>query len=146
MRAKYFLLMLGISLLVSCSKDLTVAQQIIGTINEMEAHAEAGERRPFMNFVDDTFSGQQNALNKEEFRRFMVLQWNVNQRLHAQLGPIQVSETGPDTAEARFSGLITGGRGLIPERGQLYEFQTTWTRDDGDWLLTAAEWKTIRDS
>ena len=146
MRAKYFFLCLVFPLLFSCSKEQTVEQQIIGTIIEMEALAEAGERRPFMKFVDDDFSGQQNALNKEEFRRFMVLQWNVNQRLHAQLGPIHVNSTGSDTAQAKFSGLITGGRGLIPERGQLYEFHTTWVRTGGDWLLASAEWKGIRDT
>ncbi|MFT5139887.1 MAG: hypothetical protein ACI9H8_000271 [Lysobacterales bacterium] len=145
MKIKYFFICLVFPLLFSCSKEQTIEQQIIGTINEIEALAEAGERRKFMKLVDDDFSGQRNVLNKEEFRRLMVLQWNINRRLHAQLGPIHVNSAGPDTAQANFSGLITGGRGFIPERGQFYEFQTTWVRSGGDWLLASAQWKAISD-
>ena len=43
------------------------------------------------------------------------------------------------TSDGRYA-LITGGRGIIPERGQLYEISTLWIRDGNDWLLLKAEW------
>ena len=131
-------------LLASCAEELTLEQQIIGTINEMEAFAEAGERRSFMAMVTEDFSGQLKTLTKEEFRRFMILQWNVNLRLHAALGPIHVRSLGEGMAVADFNGLITGGRGWIPERGQLYKFRTTWLLNGSDWLLATAQWEPIR--
>jgi hypothetical protein len=130
--------------LFACGEELSVEQQIIRTINEMEALAEAGERRDFMEFVAGEFDGQLGRLTKEEFRRFMVLQWNENQRLNAQLGPISVTELGEGMAAADFSGLITGGRGLLPERGQMFNFETSWLMIDGQWQLVSAVWEPIR--
>ena len=143
MIARALMCILFVALTAACSEELSVEQQIIGTISKMEAHAEAGERRPFMNMVDDDFSGQQGILSWDEFQRFMIMQWNVNQRLHAQLGPISVFELGPDSAGADFQGLITGGRGLIPERGRFFQFNTTWVRSGGDWKLATARWTPV---
>jgi len=110
----------------------------------MEAHAEAGERGDFMDMVTGEFKGQLGALSKEEFNRLMIMQWNQHNRLHAQLGPIFVRDLGTDMASAEFKGLITGGRGLLPDSGEFYAFKTTWLREGGDWLLVSAEWEPAR--
>jgi hypothetical protein len=47
-------------------------------------------------------------------------------------------------AAADFSGLITGGRGLLPERGQMFNFETSWLMIDGQWQLVSAVWEPIR--
>ena len=127
-----------------CSEELSVEQQIIRTINQMEELAEAGERRDFMKFVAGDFEGQLGRLTKEEFRRFMILQWNENHRLNAQLGPINVRELGEGMAAADFSGLITGGRGLLPERGEMFSFETSWLKVDGQWQMISAIWEPVR--
>ena len=67
---------LTLFLLISCSGEPTVEQQIIATINEMKQLAEEGKRRPFMDMVAGDFNGQLGALTKDEFHRFMVFQWN----------------------------------------------------------------------
>ncbi len=128
----------------SCSEELTLEQQIIGTINEMELLAEEGDRRGFMRMVAEDFQGQLGVLDKRGFQRFMIMQWNVNRRLHFQLGPIHVRPVVDEMAEAEFSGLVTGGTGFLPERGQFFQFQTRWIRDGSNWLLAAAEWTPIR--
>jgi hypothetical protein len=129
--------------LAACKEELSVEQQIILTINEMETLAEAGERKKFMSHIAGEFNGQLGRMSKAEFNRFMIMQWNENQKLHAQLGPISVRETGPGTASAEFGGLITGGRGLLPERGQMLQFETSWILDDGEWLMETATWDPI---
>lgn len=45
---------------------------------------------------------------------------------------------------AHFRILVTGGAGLLPESGQLYEVETGWIRDGGDWLLDKAEWQPVQ--
>ena len=137
------LLVSALCLLVACGEELTVEQQIIRTINTMEALAEAGERGDFMDLVAGEFDGQLGRMTKEEFNRFMVMQWNENSKLHAQLGAITVRELGPGLATAEFPGLITGGRGLLPERGQLFEFTTRWILQDDQWLLVSASWDPV---
>jgi hypothetical protein len=137
--------LLASSLLFSCGGDeLTVEQQIIGAILEMERLAEAGERAAFMEMVAGEFDGQLGTLTRDEFHRFMLMQWNEHNRLHAQLFPISVRELGPGMAVAEFNALITGGRGLLPDSGELFSIRTRWVLEEGDWLLSSADWEPAR--
>ena len=143
MGRRYAGLLLSVLLMtgpLACSKPLTVEQQIIAVIREMEARIENGERRPFMSHVAEDFNGQNGLLNREELQRFVILQLNRHQRLHAQLMPIRVSETGDGAAAASFKALITGGPNWIPDSGQIYEFETRWIELDDEWLLQSASW------
>jgi hypothetical protein len=129
-----------IALLSGCARPLTVEQQIIAAIREMEVRIEAGERRQFMSHIADDFDGQNGRLTRQQLRGLVIYQLNRHQRLHAQLFPINVKETGEGTASATFSALITGGPGLIPSEGQLYEFETDWWYEGGEWKLASASW------
>jgi hypothetical protein len=130
-------------LLHACSKPLTVEQQIISVIREMETRIENGERRAFMSHVSAEFNGQNGQLNHAQLRAMVILQLNRHQRLHAQLFPIRVKETATDSATAEFRALITGGPRWLPESGQVFAFDTQWRKQDGDWLLHAATWTPV---
>lgn len=146
MRSRFtglFLALLLMPGLFSCSQPLTVEQQIIAVIREMEARIEAGERRPFMRHVADDFNGQNGRLGRDELRLLVIRQLNQYERLHAQLFPIHVSESGEKSAEASFRALITGGPGLIPESGQVYDFETHWLKQGDKWLLLRASWTPV---
>lgn len=129
--------------LFACSKPLTTQQQVIAVIRNMEAQIEEGERRPFMNHVADEFSGQNGQLNRDQLRGMVIYQLNRYQRLSAQLFPIRVTETGEGLATATFRALVTGGAGWLPENGQVYDFETHWTRQSGDWMLLKADWTPV---
>jgi len=34
----------------------------------------------------------------------------------------------------------TGGAGLLPERGQTWDFDSAWRRESGRWKVFNAEW------
>ena len=131
-------------LLVACGQELSVEQQIIATLRNMENAAEQGAHFEFMGYLADTFSGQQDTMNRREFHRFMIFQINKNRRLQAHFLPISVQEAGIDMANAQFQILVTGGGGLLPERGQLFAVKTFWQRIDGDWMLIRADWQAVR--
>lgn len=126
-----------------CSKPLTVEQQVISTIRNMEARIEENERRAFMEYIADDFSAQDGRMNRDQVRALVVFQLQRYQRLQAQLFPISVSETGTGTAEARFRALVTGGPGWIPDSGQVYDFETAWRQDGDEWLLVSANWDPV---
>jgi len=130
-------------LFVACSPPLSVEQQIIANIRDMEANIEAGERRPFIEHVAADFSGQDAAVNRDQLNALVLYHLHRHKRLHAQLLPIQVSSAEPDKAEARFRALITGGPGWLPDQGQVYEFATGWQRREDEWLLISARWKPV---
>jgi hypothetical protein len=123
-----------------CSEERTIEQQIIAVIRDMEAHIENGERRPFMQRVAEDFSGQNGVMNKQQVNAIVLYQLHRNQRVHAQLLPVHVTSDSPDLAEAKFSALVTGGPGLLPDQGQKFEFHTFWQRRDGEWKLVKADW------
>jgi hypothetical protein len=127
----------------ACSQPLTVEQQIIAGIREMEARVEDGQSLAFMQHVDKQFVGQNGALNHDQVRALLILQLKRYQRLQAQLFPIDVTPAGEDAATATFRALVTGGPNWIPESGQVYEFHTSWRKVDGDWLLLAADWTPV---
>lgn len=134
--------MLG--LLAGCGKKLTVEQQVIATIRNMEYAAEEGQHLEFMGYIADTFKGQQGSMDRREFHRFMIFQINQNRRLQAQLFPIYVRETGQQSATANFKILVTGGAGLLPDSGEFFRVETSWVLDSGDWLLDGADWEPLR--
>jgi hypothetical protein len=137
-----FLLLL-LAGLCACSQPLTLEQQIIATIREMEAKMEAGERRRFLGHISEDFTGQDGAMTREQVRALVVFQLNRHKSLQAQLFPIHVAESGEDTATADFRALVTGGPNWIPENGQVYDFETHWRLVDDEWYLYAANWTPV---
>jgi hypothetical protein len=135
-----FLLLAGLS---ACGESLTVEQQIIATIREMEAKIEAGERRPFMKHIAEDFKGQDGAMTREQVRAMVIFQLNRHKRLQAQLFPIHVRESGENSAVANFRALVTGGPNWIPDSGQVYDFETHWRLVEDEWLLVAASWTPV---
>ena len=129
--------------LTACSPQLTTEQRIIATIRAMEAKIEEGERRSFMQYFAEDFSGQNGAMNRAQVRSMVIFQLNRHKRLHAQLFPIQVLESGETEATANFSALVTGGPNWIPERGQVFDFETHWRLVDDTWYLHAADWTPV---
>jgi hypothetical protein len=136
--------LLAALMLVSCNDKLSVEQQVIATIRNMEVAAEEGLHLEFMGYVSDSFSGQQGSMDRREFHRFMIYQINQNRRLQAQFFPIYVQDSGEDSASANFRVLVTGGAGLLPESGQLFEVETQWLREGSSWGLTGASWEPVR--
>lgn len=134
---------IAVLLLAACGDELTVEQQVIATLRNMEYAAEEGQHLEFMTYVAESFGAQQGSMDRREFHRFMIFQINQNRRLQAQFFPIFVTETGEGTASAHFRILVTGGAGLLPESGQLFEVETSWLRDGGDWDLTEADWEPV---
>ena len=134
---------IAVMLLAACGDELTVEQQVIATLRNMENAAEEGQHLEFMTYVAESFGAQQGSMDRREFHRFMIFQINQNRRLQAQFFPIFVTQTGEGTASAHFRILVTGGAGLLPESGQLFEVETGWLRDGGDWDLTEADWEPL---
>jgi hypothetical protein len=127
----------------SCSQPLSVEQQVITVIRDMEASIEAGERRPFIARVDSGFTGQDTVMTRDQLNAMVLYQLNRHERVHVQLLPIQVTPVNPGEAAAHFDVLLTGGAGWLPDSGQVLKVVTGWRLVDGDWLLQTASWKPV---
>ena len=56
------------------------------------------------------------------------------------LGPLDL-EVREQQATVRFTAALTGGAGMLPESGQVYDVTTGWRLDEGEWQLVNANWK-----
>lgn len=130
-------------LLAACSKPLSVEQQIVNTIEQMESHVEAGESRAFIQYVHSDFRGQGGSLNRDQARSLVLLYFKRYQEIEARLFTIDVDDLGGNQALAKFRALVTGGVNWLPESGQMYAFETRWQLDGDDWLLLEANWRPI---
>ena len=135
------LVLLGLG---GCASELSLEQQIVATLESMEAQVEAGERRAFMGSVATDFRGQGGELNHDQLNGLLLYQLRRYQRVHAQLLAVSVQPAGLDEASASFQVLLTGGDGLLPENGQLYQVSSLWRFHDDKWLLQSAQWEPAR--
>jgi hypothetical protein len=139
----WYLVMVVAAVLLSCSPEPSVEQQVIGVIQDMEAQVEAGERRSFMEHVAADFIGQDPIMTHDQLSAMIMVELMRHQRVHVQVFPIQVTPTMPGEAEAYFKVLLTGGPGLLPDRGQMFNITSRWLEQDEEWLLQSARWEAV---
>lgn len=129
--------------LAGCGPGGSVEEQIEAQIAAMETAGEAGERGAFMGFVAEGFEAQGGTMTRDDFRRYMFIQFSQTRRIQAQRFPATIEVDGPNLARARFNALVTGGGNWLPEEGRLLAIETTWVLEDGDWLLWRADWRSV---
>lgn len=130
--------------LMACSSEFSLEQQITAKLRNMETHIEAGERRDFMAYVAKDFHGQGGEFNHDQLNGLLLYQLRRHKRVHVQMLPVRVLPAGVDEAEASFQVLLTGGEGWLPDSGQLYQVESLWRQRGGDWMLQSAHWKPVR--
>jgi hypothetical protein len=60
--------------------------------------------------------------------------------LGVHAGPLTV-EMQPGHATVRFQAALTGGDGgVLPEAARLYDVETGWRLEDGEWRLVSVAW------
>lgn len=127
--------------LTACGPGEPESEQIRAAIEQMETALESGERGTFMQPVAENFVGNQ-GMSRDQLNGLLLFYLRRYQDLNAQLGPVDINIYGqsePLSAEASFRAVVTGGSGLLPEDGRIFNIQTQW-RKDGDWQLVNAQW------
>jgi len=126
--------------LTGCSKP-PPEQALRETIGKLEQAALKKDGGEFFEYFADDFSGS-DGLDRESFRRYVQLVWLQNKDVGVQMGPLDV-KLMQDRATVDFTVALSGGQGLLPDRGQIYQVQTGWRMDGDDWRLISATWKPV---
>jgi hypothetical protein len=127
----------------ACSQPLSVEQQVIAVIREMESSIEKGDRSDFIAHIDENFTGQDPLMTRDQLNAFIIVQLYRHEQLQAQFMPIYVNPEETGEAEAHFKVLLTGGQGWLPDSGQMLNFDTRWHQKGGVWLLRSASWQLV---
>jgi hypothetical protein len=90
--------------------------------------------------VADDFTRESGAFGKQDARRVLAGAMLRNEKIQLSATVTEVRVEG-ERAFAKVRVIATGGAGLLPERGQTWEFDTAWRFAGGQWKVFNAEWR-----
>lgn len=110
------------------------------TIAAMQAAGENHKTAEVMDSVAADFAGPE-GMDRRQLNMFLVGVSMQNQKLGTSIGPLDIKIIG-DRATVKFTlGASGGAGGFLPDRAQIYNMETGWRMEGGDWKLISAEWK-----
>jgi hypothetical protein len=133
-----FVTMLG-GLFAACSRtepEKELLSTIAAMVQAIEQHRVSDALEP----VADDFTRESGAFGKQDVRRVLAGAMLRNEKIRLVATVTEVRIEG-DRAFAKVRVIATGGTGLLPERGQTWDFDTVWRRDRGRWKVFNAEWR-----
>jgi len=101
---------------------------------------ESRDPAAFLDAVADDFTRESGAFGKQDAKRIIAGIYLRNEKINLAAVVTEVRIEG-ERAQARIRVVATGGSGLLPERGQTWEFESAWRRDSGKWRVFNAEWR-----
>jgi hypothetical protein len=130
---------MAIAVLAACARPAqedALRARISGLADAVEARDRAGvEERLHPDFVGP------GGLDRAGARRIAAGVFLRHRDIGVVLGPVEILSLEATSARARFTAAVTGGAGgILPEQAQLYEVETAWRLEDGEWRLLSAEW------
>ncbi len=100
---------------------------------------EQREPAAFLDSISDDFARESGTFGKQDVKRLLVGAYLRNEKISVNAVVTDVRIDG-DRARAKVRVLATGGAGLLPERGQSWDFDSVWRRESGRWKVYNAEW------
>ena len=114
-------------------------RELRAAVAAMAQAIEQREPAAFLDSVSDQFARESGAFGKQDVKRVLVGAYLRNEKISVNAVVSDVRIDG-DRARAKVRVIATGGAGLLPERGQGWEFDSVWRRESGRWKVYNAEW------
>lgn len=106
----------------------------------MAQSVEKRDPAAFLDAVSDDFTRESGAFGKQDAKRVLLGAYLRNEKIIVSAVVTDVRVEG-DAAFAKVRVVATGGAGLLPERGQTWDFDSAWRRERGQWKVFNAEWR-----
>ncbi len=131
---------IGLLLVVSACSRSDPEQAVRAQLEALQQAIDARDAGAVEDLLAEDFIGNE-GMDRRGAKQLAAAVFLRHREIGARLGPVTVELRGEREAIARFSVLATGGSGgLLPEQGQVYQVQTGWRLQDGDWKLLNASW------
>jgi hypothetical protein len=129
------------AVLAACAGS-TPEQRLRETVGSLQHAVEAREARSVGALLADDFVGPR-GLDRDGAIGMARVAFLRHRRVGvAIVGPLDVRMLPPGHATVRFSAALTGGSGgLLPDSARLYDVETGWRLEGGDWHLASATWE-----
>jgi ketosteroid isomerase-like protein len=124
---------------IACSRS-DPERELRSTIASMAQAIESRDPSAFLDTVSDDFVRESGAFGKQDVRRMLAGVYLRNEKVTVSAAVTDVRIEG-ERAHARVRVIATGGAGLLPDRGQTWDFDSAWRRERGQWKVFNAEWR-----
>lgn len=114
-------------------------RELRSAVAAMAQSIEQREPEAFLDSISDDFARESGAFGKQDVKRLLVAAYLRNEKISVNAVVTDVRIDG-DRARAKVRVFATGGAGLLPERGQSWDFDSVWRREGGRWKVYNAEW------
>jgi hypothetical protein len=132
-----FAAVLGTSACVRISSEEAL-REALGTLQQA---LEDRDAVAFGELLAEDFIGP-DGLDRQAARRLAAVSWMQHRRVGVTLGAVEVEIGAQDRhGTVRFTAALTGGSGrLLPASAQVYDVETGWRFEQGQWRMTSAAW------
>ncbi|MGB2818643.1 MAG: nuclear transport factor 2 family protein [Burkholderiaceae bacterium] len=130
---------LALGLVAGCGRS-DPEREIRATIAQMAQSIEKRDPAVFLDAVAEDFSRESGAFGKQDAKRTLLAAYLRNEKIIVSAVVTDVRVEG-ERAFAKVRVIATGGAGLLPERGQTWDFDSAWRRERGQWKVFNAEWR-----
>ncbi|KRB04389.1 hypothetical protein ASD86_18935 [Lysobacter sp. Root690] len=128
-------------LLSACGEQAPPEQRLRATVQQLHETIQQRDPSALEDFLAKDFVGT-NGLDRLGARRMAMALFLRYRNVGVKLGPLKV-QMKPGHATVSFTTALTGAAGTIPDAAQIYDVQTGWREEDGQWRLTSARWTPV---
>lgn len=133
--------MLLLMVVAGCSRpdpEVALRESVAG----LQAAIEQRDPAAMQQQLADDFIGN-DGLDRDGARRMAALLLMRHRDIGIDTGPLQLELAG-EHAVVRFTAMLRGGSGrLLPDAARVYEVETGWRMEHGEWRLTSARWSPV---
>lgn len=109
-------------------------------VSAAERAAEQVDAGAFADRLSQDFTGNAGETDRAQLANLLRLARLRQESIHVLMGPVTVAPRG-DRYVASFTVTLTSGGRLLPEDMGVYDVQSAWRREDGEWVCYSATWK-----
>ncbi|ATE71846.1 hypothetical protein CNO08_11125 [Lysobacter capsici] len=128
-------------LLSACGEQAPPEQRLRATVQQLHETIQQRDPSALEDLLAKDFVGT-NGLDRLGARRMAMALFLRYRNVGVKLGPLKV-QMKPGHATVSFTAALTGAAGTIPDAAQIYDVQTGWREEGGEWRLTSARWTPV---
>ncbi|HZX71928.1 MAG TPA: hypothetical protein VFE77_14030 [Rhodanobacter sp.] len=133
------LVVLASATFVGCRR--TPDESRIGSaITAVATAAESAAAKNVVAPLSDDFDGNDGELDRRTLANLVRIISLRGERVGVTMGPISFEHRG-ERIVAKFAVTLTSRSGLLPDQMGLYQVESAWRREDGEWRCYSAHWK-----
>ncbi len=120
-----------------CTPDEAQVREAIAAVAQA---AEAGSASDVEAPLSKDFDGNAGMLDRRGLAGVVRLLALRGEHVGVTMGPVSIEHRG-ERMLATFTVTLTSGGGLLPDQLGLYQVESAWRWEDGEWRCYTASWK-----